>query len=160
MGYMPGGGKILTEILDASAELEELELPNGEFVARIGKAYKIALSIAAVICFVIGIPLVLRWKEDVGYIFLVFGTLSLLVLPSILSYRCKISLREECLVLFFRVKKEVLWDTVKYRKISSGNSSSLTLYDENKKRLISFDSGTVGYGRIVKMSKRSSIRKL
>ena len=65
--------------------------------------------------------------EDVGIIFLVLGIGALLVLPTIISYRCivnKISLKEEYFVLFIKLKKEVLWDTVKYRKITILNYNS------------------------------------
>ena len=161
MSYMPGLGRAMADYLEASAECEELDLPKGEFIAKMGKAYKIALSIAAFVSLVIGIPTTFIWHEDVGIIFLILGIVALLVLPTIISYRCivnKISLKEEYLVLFIKLKKEVLWDSVKYRKITTGNNKSIKLYDVNGKRLMSFDSTTVGFGRIVKMAKRSAIR--
>ena len=161
MSYMPGVGRAMADYLEASAECEELDLPKGEFIAKMGKAYKIALSIAAFVSLVIGIPTTFIWHEDVGIIFLILGIVALLVLPTIVSYRCivnKISLKEEYLVLFIKLKKEVLWDSVKYRKITTGNNKSIKLYDVNGKRLMSFDSATVGFGRIVKMAKRSAIR--
>ena len=161
MSYMPGAARALADYLKASAECEELYLPKGEFIAKMGKAYKIALSIASFVSLVIGIPTTFIWHEDVGIIFLILGIVALLVLPTIISYRCivnKISLKEEYLVLFIKLKKEVLWDSVKYRKITTGKNKSIKLYDVNRKRLMSFDRATVGFGRIVKMAKRSSVK--
>ena len=161
MSYMPGVGRAMADYLEASAECGELDLPKGEFIAKMGKAYKIALSIAAFVSLVIGIPTTFIWHEDVGIIFLILGIAALLVLPTIISYRCivnKIFLKEEYFVLFIKVKKKVLWDSVKYRKITVGNNTSIKLYGANGKRLMSFDRATVGFGRIVKMAKRSSIK--
>ena len=162
MSYLPGGAaRALADLLESYAEREELDLPKGEFVAKMGMAYKIALSIASLVSLAIGIPSTFIWHEDVGIIFLILGIVALLVLPTIISYRCivnKISLKEEYLVLFIKLKKEVLWDLVKYRKITTGNNKSIKLYDVNGKRLMSFDSATVGFGRIVKMAKRSSVK--
>ena len=161
MSYMPGLGRSMADYLEASAECEELDLPKGEFIGKMGKAYKVALSIASFVSLAIGIPTTFVWHEDVGVVFLIIGIAALLVLPTIISYRCivnKISLKEEYLVLFIKLKKEVLWDTVKYKKITFGNNNSIKLYDANGKRLMSFDSATVGFGRIVKMAKRSSIK--
>ena len=157
---MPGVGRAMADYLEASARCEELHLPKGEFVGKMGKAYKIALSIASFVSLLLGTPTTFLWHEDVGIIFLVFGIAALLVLPTIISYRCvvnKISLKEEYFVLFIKLKKEVLWESVKYRKIKMGKNNSIKLYDSNRKKLMSFDGATVGFGRIVKMAKRSSI---
>ena len=162
MSYLPGGSaRALADFLESLAEREELDLPNGEFVAKEGKAYKIALSIASFVSLAIGIPTTFIWHEEVGIIFLVLGIAALPVLPSIISYRCavnKISLKEEYFILFVKIKKEVLWESVKYKKITIGRNSSIKLYDANRKKLMSFDGATVGFGRIVKMAKRSSIK--
>ena len=161
MSYMPGVGRAMADYLETSAECEELDLPKGEFIAKMGKAYKIALSIAAFVSLVIGIPTTFIWHEDVGIIFLILGIVALLVLPTIISYRCvvnKIFLKEEYLILFIKFKKEVLWESVKYKKITIGRNNSIKLYDANRKKLISFDRATVGFDRIVKMAKRSSVK--
>ena len=162
MSYMPGGSaRALADYLEASAEAEELDLPKGEFVAKMGKAYKIALSIASFVSLAIGIPTTFILHEDIGIIFFVLGIAALLILPTIISYRCvvnKISIKEEYFVLFIKLKKEVLWETIKYKKITIGKNNSIKLYDANRKRLMSFDRATVGFGRIVKMAKRSSIK--
>ena len=162
MSYMPGAARALVDLLEISTEAEELEIKNGEFVAKMGKAYKIALSIAAFLSLAVGIPSTFVWHVDVGIIFLVLGIAAALVLPTILSYRCivnKISLTEEYFALFVKRKKEVLWESVKYRKLKTEKNKSLKLYDANKRKLISFDSMTVGFDRIAKMAKRSSVKE-
>ena len=112
MSYMPGGAaRGLADLLEDSAECEELDLPKGEFVAKMGKAYKIALSIAAFVSLAIGIPSTFVWNEDVGIIFFVLGIGALLVLPSIISYRCtvnKIFLKEEYFLLLFITKSKAI----------------------------------------------------
>ena len=156
-----GAARGLADCLEAFAEAEELDLPQGEFVARMGKAYKFSLSTASFASLAVGIHSAFALREDAGIIFLVLGIAALLILPTIISYRCvvnKISLKEEYFVLFVKLKKEVLWDTVKYKKITVGKNKYIKLYDANKKRLISFDSATVGFGRIVKLANRSSIK--
>ena len=162
MSYLPGGSaRGLADLLESYAEREELDLPNGEFVAKESKAYKIALFIASFVSLAIGIPTTFIWHEEVGIIFLVLGIAALLVLPSIILYRCavnKISLKEEYFILFVKIKKEVLWESVKYKKITIGRNSSIKLYDANRKKLMSFDDAIVGFSRIVKMAKRSSIK--
>ena len=98
MSYMPGGSaRALADYLEASAEAEELELPKGEFIAKMGRAYKIALTLASLVSLAIGIPSTFIWHSEVGIIFFVLGLAALLVLPTIISYRCvvnKISLKE------------------------------------------------------------------
>ena len=108
MSYMPGEtARAMADYLEASAEAEELDLPKGEFVAKTGRAYKIALSIASLVSLAIGIPSTFIWREEVGIIFLVLGIAALLILPTILSYRCvvnEIFLKEEYLILFIKRK--------------------------------------------------------
>lgn len=161
MSYIPGVGRAMADYLEVSAECEELDLPKGEFIARMGKAYKIALSIASFVSLAIGIVSTFVWREDVGIIFLVLGIAALFVLPTIISYRCVVNktfLKEEYFVLFIKIKKKVSWDSVKYRKITIGKNNSIKLYDASGKCLMSFDNATVGFGRIVKMAKRSNIK--
>ncbi len=162
MGYMPGLGRAMSDYLEASVASEEFDLPKGEFIAKMGKAYKIALSITSFVSLAVGIPNTFIWHEDVGIIFLVIGIAALLVLPSILSYRCVVNktvLIEEYFILFIKRKKEILWSDVKYRKIRIGKNNSIKLYDENKKLLISFDNAIVGFNRIIKIAKRCSIKE-
>ena len=162
VSYMPGGSaQAMADYLESSARGEEFDLPKGEFVVKMGKAYKIALSITSFVSLAIGIPTTFIWYEEVGIIFLVLGVAALFILPTIISYRCvvnKIFLKEEYFILFIKFKKEILWDSVKYKKIIIGRNNSIKLYDANRKKLMSFDGATVGFSRIVKMAKRSSIK--
>lgn len=165
MAYSRHTGRKLIEYLEADAACEELELPQGNFVARMGKSYRKITVIYATVSLCIGLFLLfLDNKEwgDIAPIFLTLGGLLLLVTPTFLTYRCevnKFSLQEEYWILCFKYKKEVLWGDIKYKKLKHGKTKSITFYDANKKRLMFFDASTVGFERICKMAKRSSILK-
>ena len=157
---LPGTGEYINEILDNTVKLEESGLPYKHFVARMGNWYKILLSIGAVIMIALGFPMYFVWEPTVGILCFAIAGLALLLLPTMISYKCyvsKASLKEKFFVLFIKIEKEILWDEIKYKKISVGKNNSITFYDKNKKKLISFDEALVGYYRIVKMAKRSSI---
>ncbi|MGM9643640.1 MAG: hypothetical protein ACI3X1_00995 [Eubacteriales bacterium] len=156
-------GNFLSDVLETSAEKEESDLPHKEFVMRTGKLLKILLTIAVIASFGIGLPMFFLLDRGIALLLLIPGGCGALVLPSLLSYRCKvdkISIKEEYWVLFIKVEKEVLWDDIKFKKVTIGNNKSIKLYDENKKKLLSFDGATVGFNRIVKMANRSTIQKL
>ncbi len=163
MSYLSGLCKSMGELLDISAEREGLELPSGEFVAKTGKLYKILLVIATVVTLVIGLPMTFLQKDDVGILFLILGVCAGVLLPTILSYRCVVNkdfLQEEYLIVFVKRKKKILWSDVKYKKIVMARNKSIKLYDINKKCLVSFDGATVGFNRILKLAKRSSIKDI
>ena len=152
----------LFEYLDASAAYEELDLPNGEFVARNGKSFKKAMVVSTVLAICMGLLILFLNREawDVAVFVLSLGALMLILWPTFLTYRCtvnKISLKEEYWILCFKCKKEVLWKDIKYKKLKNGRTKSITFYNANKKRLMSFDSSIVGFTKIGKMAKRSSI---
>ena len=152
----------LFEYLDASAACEELDLPNGEFVARNGKSFNKAIVVSTVLAICIGLLILFLNREawDIAVFVLSLGAIMLILLPTFLTYRCTvntISLKEEYWILCFKCKKEVLWKDIKYKKVKYGRTNSITLYDANKKRLLSFDASIVGFKRICKMAKRSSI---
>ena len=156
----PGTGQCIYEILDNTVRLEESDLPYKNFVARMGKWYKLLWSIGAAIMIVLGFPMYFVWDSTVGVLCFVMAGLVLSFLPTMISYKCyvsKTSLKEKFFVLFIKIEKEILWDKIKYKKIRVGKNNSITFYDKNKKKLISFDEALVGYNRIVKMAKRSSI---
>ena len=160
----PGMGKLLNEILDDAVKSEELELPyEKELICRMGRIYKILLASGGTLMTLIGIPLCLGESMEVGILCLILATAAWLILPTFISYRCyadKVSIKEEYLILFIKCRKEVLWSDVKYRKIKSGSNESLTLYDKDQKKLISFDGAMVGYNRMLKMAKRSQISQI
>ena len=165
MSYIPGLGRAMSDLLESSAENEELnaELNNKEFVAKIGKAYKITLLIVSVFGVAFGLPMFIWLGEWVALIFLCLGCCGFLVLPSLFTWRCtvnSISMTEECFILFIKYKKEVLWNDVKYQKFRLGENKSIVFYNENGKRLISFDGTTVGFNQILKMAKRKGIVKI
>ena len=94
-------------------------------------------------------------------LFFVLGLCLLLLLPSILSYKCRVNkelIKEEYFILFFKKEKTIYWSDVKYKKVKIGGANkSITLYDANKKRLISFDELVVGFERVIRLAKRNSI---
>ena len=154
----------LFEYLDASAACEELDLPNGEFVARNGKSFKKAMVVYTVLAICMGLLILFLNREawDIAVFVLSLGALMLMLSLTLLTYRCtvnKISLKEEYWILCFKCKKEIFWKDIKYKKLKYGRTNSITFYNANKKRLMSFDASTVGFSRICKMAKRSSILK-
>ena len=144
------------DYLEASARCEELELPKGEFVATYCKSYKKLMAIMSGITIAIGGTLMFFW--DVAILFLLLGLCLLSLLPTFFSYKCLINkelIQEE----YFIKKKIIYWSDVKYKKAKiSGRNKSITLYDVNKKRLISFDELIVGFERVIKLAKQSSIK--
>lgn len=149
------------EYLEACARCEELELPRGEFVATYCKNFKTQMAILSGIAIAIGCPLMFFW--DVAVLFFMLGLCLLSILPTFLSYKCLINkelIKEEYFILFFKKKKIIYWSDVKYKKVKiGGRNKSITLYNANKKRLISFDELIVGFERVIKLAKRSSITK-
>ena len=85
MSFLPGTGKYMNEILDNTVKLEEAELPHKEFVARMGKWYKILLSIVSAISIVLGLPMYIFWEPTVGIICFLIAGLALLILTSMNS---------------------------------------------------------------------------
>ena len=168
---MASGGrltsKLIDDLLNTSAENEELDLPSGNFVATTSRGYKILFLLVGIICVLTGIVL-LNLVEEVWLsgIAIALGLVSLLYLPTCLSYKGYISsetMREEYLIVFFKVIKEVEWKDIKYKKIKRNEYNeveSIKFYDENMKRLMSFDKATVGFTRIVKMAKKGSIKEI
>lgn len=160
-------GKLIGEILDSQAEIEELDLPSGNFVATISKGNKIALVVASIVGIILGAIL---WRFEGGaWLSILFSALSLVVilfLPTLFSYKGYISretMREEYLIVFFKIIKEVEWKDIKFKKLKRdeyGEIDGIKFYDENMKKLMSFDEATVGFTRIVKMAKKGSIKEI
>ena len=82
---LPGTGKYINEILYNTVKSEESDLPYKNFVARMGKWYKILLSIGAVIMIALGLPIYFRWDTTVGILCFVIAGLALLLLPTMVS---------------------------------------------------------------------------
>lgn len=119
------------------------------------------MTISSGIAIVVGTPLMFFW--DAAVLFFVLGVCLLALLPTFLSYKCLINkelMAEEYFILFFKKKKIIYWSDVKYKKVKiDGRNKSITLYNANKKRLISFDELIVGFERVNKLAKRSWILK-
>ena len=65
--------------------------------------------------------------------------------------------------VFFKIIKEVEWKDIKFKKLKRdeyGEINTIKFYDENMKKLMSFDKETVGFTRIVKMAKKGSIKEI
>ena len=163
VSYIPGTGRYVIDILDSCAERETLDIPSGEFEVRMGKAYKIVFTLAAILSIAVGS--FIHFFEGiesngVEYLFFGIGICAALLVPTLLSYKCavnKISMKERYFILFIKIEREVMWADVKYKKVKTGKNPSLILYNADKKRLISFEGGTVGYSRVLKMAKRGTI---
>ncbi len=160
-------GKLIDQILDNQAEIEELDLPSGDFVATISKGTKIIFISSAIAGIILGI--IFRYFEGGAWLSALCFALSLAIilsLPTWFSYKGYISreiMREEYLIVFFKVIKEVEWKDIKFKKLKRdeyGDINTIKFYDENMKKLMSFDKGTVGFTRIVKMAKKGSIKEI
>lgn len=160
-------GKLIDEILDNQAEIEELDLPSGNFVAKISKGTKIIFISSAIAGIILGI--IFRYFEGGAWLSALCFALSLAIilsLPTWFSYKGYISretMREEYLIVFFKIIKEVEWKDIKFKKIKRdeyGEIDGIKFYDENMKKLMSFDKATVGFTRIVKMAKKGSIKEI
>ena len=120
------------------------------------------MAIMAGIAIGIGCPLMFVW--DVAVLLFVPGLCLLLLLPSFLSYKCLINkelIQEEYFILFFKKKKTIYWNDVQYKKVKIGGvNKSITLYNENKKQLVSFNELIVGFERVIKLAKRCSIKDM
>lgn len=109
---------------------------------------------------VLGLPMYFVWEPTVGILCYVISALALLILPTMISYKCyvsKTSLKEKYFILFIKIEKEILWEDIKYKKVRTGQNNSITFYNKDKKKLMSFDGALVGYNHIVRMAKQSSI---
>lgn len=87
MSYMPGMGRAMNDIFEASAENESLDLPKGEFTAKNCKAFNISLVIVSVLAIIGGLLLFLL-NEEIAFLLLGLGVCLAFVLPSMLSYKC------------------------------------------------------------------------
>jgi len=105
MSYMSGLSRAMSDLLESSAENEELnsDLNGKELVAKMGKAYKITLLKATVLGVAFGLQMFIWLGEWVTLIFLCLGCCGFLVLPSLFTWRCivnSVSMTEECYILF------------------------------------------------------------
>lgn len=158
--------KFVSQGLGAAVRVEELDLPSGQFAAYVGRSYTCALILTAVIGISLGSALMFLLQDSVaGTAFLSLGVVAVLILPTLLSYRCCVdsdSLKEEYFILFIKRTRQVKWRSICYRKVRTdvgGNLLSVRFFDSNKKKLIAFDSSIVGFTRIMRLAKRKGIPK-
>ena len=144
-----------------SREEEEKNLTSKSFIGFISRGYKISLLVVSATGIGMGYLLAFPIQDpDVGMIFGALGVIALLMLPTYFSYHCyvdKTALKVVYFILCFKRSKEILWSDIAYKVVkrdAQGNALSISLYSINKKKLISFDTSIVGFGKIVRMSKR------
>ena len=158
--------RYLTEWLNEARIEEEASLYTKSFVATTAKAYRYITLAVTIVGLGMGYFLSVPVQDPaVGMIFGALGIVGLLMLPTCFTYRCHVDhrmMKESYFILFFRVKKEVLWQDVAYKRVrrdSKGKALSIRLYDKNKKKLISFDNTIAGFGPILRMAKNISALK-
>jgi len=156
----------LSENLDglfkSQRKIEENNIASNEFKAVYSKSLKYGMLIATVVLMSVSLLLVFLHKQvDIGVALCVFLLVPLLMLPTLFSYKCyidRISMKEEYFILCFKVKKEVFWKDITHKLImrnKGGNEiTSISFYNSERKKLISFDNSIVGFGKIISMSKR------
>jgi hypothetical protein len=161
------------KILDDSAEREELDekdMYKGLFIGGFAKSYKVLLLVSGV--FMLAFAIFAYAVDDGGsrelsfLLFAIDAFIWLLALTAF-SYRVEISkdmIAEQYLIVFVTVRREIKWSDVKYKKIkqndSTGNPESIKLYNEFGKKVMTFDRGTIGFSRILKLAKRSAIKDI
>lgn len=151
--------RLTAEYLNNRRIGEENQMPTGAFHGRIAKGYRYAMALCAILG--VGMALLL-WNLDptAAAFFGLIGILAAVTLPTFFSYRCYMDrgiLRVKYFILFFKVKKEIQWKDVAYKKIkrtADGTATSIRFYDRKRKKLISFDHSVVGLGKIIRMANK------
>ena len=151
----------LSEWLNELRIEEEASLYTESFVAIIARGYRYSALIVCIVGLGMGYFLYVPVQDPgVGMIFGVLGIVGLLILPTCFTYRCYVDqsmMKVSYFLLCFRVRKEVLWQDIAYKRIRrdiKGKPLSIRLYGRDKKKLISFDNTIAGFGPIVRMAKR------
>ena len=157
---MNRSSRYLAELLNALRIEEEESITKHAFAGTIAKGYKYSVLATSILGIGMGYFLSVPIQDPkVGMIFGAVGLIALCMLPSYYSYRCYVDksiLKESYYILCFKVKREALWKDVKYKRVkrdANGNAYRIHLYDAHKKKMISFEHGVVGFGKIVKMAK-------
>ena len=154
--------EMIDEFIDRQRRTEENKISSNEFVAVQSKGIKYMMLIAAIISTSLSILITfVHQQSDIGILFGLLGFVSVLLLPTIFSYKCyidRVSMKEEYFIFCFKVKKEVFWKDIAYKLIKRDKTrnelSTIRFYDSERKKLISFDMTVVGFGKIVRMAKR------
>ena len=154
--------EMIDEFIDRQRRTEENKISSNEFIAVQSKGIKYMMLIAALISTSLSALIIFIHNQiDIGILFALLGVVSVLILPTLFSYKCyidRVSMKEEYFILCFKVKKEVFWKDITHKLImrnKGGNEiTSISFYNSERKKLISFDNSIVGFGKIISMSKR------
>lgn len=154
--------KMIDEFIDSQRRTEENKIASNEFIAVQSKGIKYMMLTAALMSTSLSALITFVYQQiDIGILFGLLGVVSLLILPTIFSYKCyidQVSMKEEYFILCFKVKKEVFWKDIAYKLIKRDKTrnelSTIKFYDSERKKLISFDMTVVGFGKIIRMSKK------
>lgn len=154
--------KMIDEFIDSQRRTEENKIASNEFIAVQSKGIKYMMLTAALMSTSLSALITFVYQQiDIGILFGLLGVVSLLILPTIFSYKCyidQVSMKEEYFILCFKVKKEVFWKDIAYKLIKRDKTrnelSTIRFYDSERKKLISFDMTVVGFGKIIRMSKK------
>ena len=154
--------KMIDEFIDSQRRTEENKIASNEFMAVQSKGIKYMMLTAALMSTSLSALITFVYQQiDIGILFGLLGVVSLLILPTIFSYKCyidQVSMKEEYFILCFKVKKEVFWKDIAYKLIKRDKTrnelSTIRFYDSERKKLISFDMTVVGFGKIIRMSKK------
>lgn len=154
--------KMIDEFIDSQRRTEENKIASNEFIAVQSKGIKYMLLTAALMSTILSALITFVYQQiDIGILFGLLGVVSLLILPTIFSYKCyidQVSMKEEYFILCFKVKKEVFWKDIAYKLIKRDKTrnelSTIRFYDSERKKLISFDITVVGFGKIIRMAKK------
>lgn len=153
---------MIDEFIDSQRRTEENKIASNEFIAVQSKGIKYMMLTAALMSTSLSALITFVYQQiDIGILFGLLGVVSLLILPTIFSYKCyidQVSMKEEYFILCFKVKKEVFWQDIAYKLIKRDKTrnelSTIRFYDSERKKLISFDMTVVGFGKIIRMSKK------
>lgn len=151
--------------LASSSRAAEQELPHGDFVCRMEKAVIWELFGCALLFAAMAVWSLIQAEMWTGVFFAALGILSWILFEYALTYRCRVtgeSLSESVWILCYRKKKEVRWEDIRRRTVKRdryGYIHSLRFYNEQNRKLLSFDFGVVGAERIARMAKRKGVPK-
>ena len=136
-------------------------LPKRHFCARFSKAFRRTFVFLITFMGIAGVLQIMAGSEPgVPQFFLGLTGMGLLMLPTLLSYRCDVdesALREYYLVLFIPRRNEVLWRDVRSKKVRRdklGCPLSIKLYNEKGRKVFYVGETVTGLGPITRMAKK------
>ena len=153
--------EMLDGVFNSQRKIEENKIDSNKFKAAYSKGLKYGMLVATVALMIISYLLIFVHKQvDIGMGSCFLLLFPLFLLPTLFSYKCyidRVSMKEEYFLFCFKLKKEVYWKDVSHKLIGrddAGNAVSIKLFNADRKKLISFDKGIVGFDKVVRMAKR------